>query len=301
VIDAAVMDLAIWRGHGFRDQDNPDAPDPAGLTHGFEGLAVDHIQAGLEAVAAMAGIMAVHARAGTRPTWSRESPHPFPDRGGNGKPRVLIDEIFVEAMTSAAGSITSPTRNPPIGAVTFREPVACPPTRKGLYRAGAYCPLVWRPDPARLVTERAEYAAWRMGLELLQASLERTLFVSRAAACRRTMAAVGGGGRSAWPTARALPRATGRALPARTRDPGAGSGKAKGEVASPPRTKSRGNPASSSFRGQESAALRLTIHLDGEGRRQVTSRDEHSHLREAAVHVAPAVTHPSPMRPHRRR
>jgi len=102
-------------------------------------------------------------------------PKPFPDRGNNGKPRVLVDEIFVETVDRRGRVVYEPTRNPPPGAVSYRAPVPSPPLRKGLYRPGRYCPLVYRPTPARIVAERAEYAAWRMGLELLHQALSGRL------------------------------------------------------------------------------------------------------------------------------
>jgi hypothetical protein len=128
----------------------------------------------MEAVAMMAGLVAVHARAGTRPRWSRELPEPFPDIGENGKPPVLVDEVFVEKV-DRHGVYYAPDRNPPPRAITFVQAVPSPHIRKALYRTGAYCPLIYRPSPAGIVRERAEYAAWRMGLELLQASLEGAL------------------------------------------------------------------------------------------------------------------------------
>jgi hypothetical protein len=143
--------------------------------HGIDHMAIDHVQAGMEAVAAMVGIISVNARAATRPRWSRKLPEPFPDNGQNGKPRVLIDETFVE-MVDRKGVYYEPVSSPPPGAITFIKAVPSPPIRAGLYRQGAYCPLVYRPSPAGVVAERAEYAAWRMGLQLLQESLEGVLF-----------------------------------------------------------------------------------------------------------------------------
>jgi hypothetical protein len=169
VIEAAVKALEAWKGHGF-------GPDPAesGLMHGIDHMDIDHVQAGMEAVAAMAGIVAVHARAATRPRWSRKLPEPLPDNGQNGKPRVLIDETFVE-MVDRKGVYYEPTRDPEPGAITFTKAVPSPPIRAGLYRQGAYCPLVYRPSPAGVVAERAEYAAWRLGLEILAGELEGRL------------------------------------------------------------------------------------------------------------------------------
>jgi hypothetical protein len=198
VIDAAVEDLRAWRGHGF----GPD--DPAGLTSGFEGgiaevtrghpptrppAPIDHLQAGVEAVAMMPGLIFGHARVGTRPgpwrgsppKWSQELPRLVIEKGRNGKDRVLIDERFVEVYEQYKGTerlTFVPERElppkTPIGNF-YVEAVACPPTRKGLYRSGAYRPLVWDPPPGPIVTQRAEYAAWRMGLEILHQALEGRL------------------------------------------------------------------------------------------------------------------------------
>ena len=168
-IEAAVKGLAAWAGHGF----GPD--DAGGLMHGMDYMDVDYMQAGVEAVASMPAIVAVHARAGTRPRWSWELPVPFPDRGGNGKARVLIDEIFVEKYDRKGLYYEPAPDEIPAGAVTYIQPVPCPPIRAGVYREGAYSPLVYRPRPAHVVAERAEYAAWRMGLELLHQALEGRL------------------------------------------------------------------------------------------------------------------------------
>jgi hypothetical protein len=169
LIEAAAKGLEAWKGHGF-------GPDPAqsGLMHGIDHMDIDHVQAGMEAVAAMAGIVSVNARAATRPRWSRKLPEPFPDNGQNGKPRVLIDETFVE-MVDRKGVYYEPTRDPEPGAITFIKAVPSPPIRAGLYRQGAYCPLVYRPSPAGVVAQRAEYAAWRMGLEILAGELDGRL------------------------------------------------------------------------------------------------------------------------------
>ena len=164
-IEAAVDGLKAWRGHGFgRD-------DAAGLMHGIDHMEIDHVQAGMEAVAAMPGIVTVHARGGTRPRWSRQLPEPFADTGGNGKPRVLIDEVFVETFDKWGRMYFEPTPNPQPGAIVYREPVPCSAMRKGTYRMGAYCPLLYKPAPARIVAERAEWAAWRIGLELVYQAL----------------------------------------------------------------------------------------------------------------------------------
>jgi hypothetical protein len=176
------MDLAAWASH------------------------LNHVQAGLEAVAAMAGIVAVHARAGIRPRWSRHLPEPFPDIGQNGKPRGLIDEIFVERVDQH-GVYYEPTSNPQPGEITFVQATATRSIRKDVYRAGSYCPIVFRPRPEALVRERAEYVGWRMGLEILAGELEGAACLDCGPDAGGAMAAMGRGGRAARPGAGAVPRA----------------------------------------------------------------------------------------------
>jgi hypothetical protein len=147
-IEAAVNGLSRFRGMVFDDRGEID---PAGLMQGIEhmsidlGGAIEWREAVAEATGAMIGIVTTHARAGTRPAWSRELPRPYPETAQNGKPQVLIDEIFVEVYDhNSRRPRYEPDPNPPPGAIFFREPVATKAVRKNLYRTGAYCPLVWR-------------------------------------------------------------------------------------------------------------------------------------------------------------
>jgi hypothetical protein len=184
-IEVAVKGLSTWWGHGF----GPD-PTAAGLMYGIDHMAIDHVAAGVEAVASMPAIVAVHARVGTRPLtvlaggklrWRLfASPEPLPDRGANGKPKVLIDETFVEVLDRRGRvcHVEASKLDPqdwPDDPITHTQPVPCAPIRAGRYREGAYCPLVYKPTPVGIVAERAEYAAWRMGLGLLHQALEGRL------------------------------------------------------------------------------------------------------------------------------
>src|SRR5260221_331287 len=152
IIESAVKALEAWKGHGFGPY-----PAESGLMHGIDHMAIDHVQAGMEAVAAMVGIISVNAPAATRPRWSRKLPEPFPDNGQNGKPRVLIDETFLQKV-HRKGVYYEPVSHPPRGAITFIKAVPSPPIRASLYRPGAYCPLVYRPSPAGGVAGRAPNA-----------------------------------------------------------------------------------------------------------------------------------------------
>jgi hypothetical protein len=172
-IEETVIGLAAYAGHSF------GADDTAGLMHGFDLPSwrghLDFVQAGMEAIASMAGIIAVHARAGTRPRWTRELPEPLPVTGSNGKPQVLVEELFVQRVDRRGRVRYEPADEAAPGTICYREPVPSPPMRKDRYRSGTYCPLAYRPAPASIVGERAEYAAWRMGLELLYERLSGRL------------------------------------------------------------------------------------------------------------------------------
>src|SRR5258708_37970320 len=78
-------------------------------------------------------------------------------------------------MVDRKGVYYEPVSNPPPGAITFIKAVPIRSIRAGLYRQGAYCTLVYRPSPAGVVAQRAEYAAWRMGLEILAGELDGRL------------------------------------------------------------------------------------------------------------------------------
>jgi hypothetical protein len=150
----------------------------AGLGTGLAPLvtAIDLEEAAVEAVAALPGIVIHHARMGTRPRWRSDQPAPYAVHGSNGQPKVLIDEVFVETIDRKGrvrhveASKLAPEEWPEIPIVHIRT-VASPATRAGLYREGTYHPLVYRPSPAGLLRERAEYTAWRAALELLSENL----------------------------------------------------------------------------------------------------------------------------------
>jgi len=161
VIEAAVKGLAAWAGHRF------DHDIVAGLTDGLP-LVIDPVPVAIEAIAAMPGVVTIHASIGERPKWSRERPRPLAvtDPKG-GKPKVLRDATFIEVVDRHSRVRYEPTFDPPPpGAIFYREPVSSPAIRRGLYREGTYCPLKWRPDPAKLLQERAEWCAWRAALEI---------------------------------------------------------------------------------------------------------------------------------------
>lgn len=174
IIESAVKHLVDWTGYRFDDD---------GMAAMIEGVPINInvIAIAIEAVSAMTGIVTHNARMGMRPHWSMERPVPKWVTGKlGGHAKVLIDETFVEVIDRhgrvrhvEARDVPEPNRHD--DAITFRAPIPCPPIRKELYREGAYCPLRWLPDPASLLTERAEYSAWHAALEILADGLAGAL------------------------------------------------------------------------------------------------------------------------------
>jgi hypothetical protein len=169
IIEKAVEHLADWAGHRF-GADRMDA-----LTSDLP-LAIDPVLVGIEAIACMSGTVTINARMATRPKWSADKPTARWTPGPNGKPKVLLDEIFVQVIDSRDRVFYEPAREPLApDAIFYREPMPSPAVRSGHYREGSYCPILWRPDPVRLLSERAEHCAWHAGLEILSAELEGQL------------------------------------------------------------------------------------------------------------------------------
>jgi hypothetical protein len=178
IIESAVKHLGDWAGYCFGDNrmdaltsDLPLDPWSTALD-GF--IHLDPVGAATEAIAAMAGTITVNARMASRPRWSIDRPKSSWVSGPNGKPKVLIDETFVQKF-DPKGMFYEPTQDPEPRAITFVKTMSCRSVRANLYRPGTYCPLAWRPDPVRLLSERAEHCAWHCALEILAAELEGQL------------------------------------------------------------------------------------------------------------------------------
>jgi hypothetical protein len=138
--------------------------------------AIDPGLVAIEAIAAMSGTVTINARMATRPKWSSDRPTSRWTTGKNGVPKVLVDETFIQVIDRRGRVFYEPARDPlPPDVVFYRAAIASPHTRKDLYREGAYCPILWRPDPVRLLMERAEHCAWHCALEILAAELEGQL------------------------------------------------------------------------------------------------------------------------------
>lgn len=198
-IEAAVNGLVAWAGHHFSDDDMADVTSGIPLAwrrceeqdcHGDMRCGIpqpiDAAALAVEAIANMGGMVTANARMASRPAWRNETPAPhWIDRRGrvshgcigpNGKEKVLIDEIFIQVIDRRGRVTYEPCYGPlPEAAIFYREPMPTTHIRKDLYREGAYCPLIWRPNPARLLAERAAYCAWHAGLTILGAELSGQL------------------------------------------------------------------------------------------------------------------------------
>jgi hypothetical protein len=180
IIETAVKHLGDWAGYCFGDDrmgaltsDLPLDPWSMALDRFIH---LDPVATAMEAIAAMAGTIIINARMASRPRWSIETPRVSWVSGPNGVPKVLIDEVFVQVIDRRGRVRYEPVHGePPADAIWYRETLPSPATRGRQYRPGSYCPLGWRPDPARLLTERAEHCAWHAGLEILAAGLEGQL------------------------------------------------------------------------------------------------------------------------------
>lgn len=138
LVEAAVLGLVRFVDHRF------DGP---------LGLLTD-LPRDLDEHAAMAGAMSqivdlvrIKARLGSRPT-IQASPIPAAIIGRNGKPQVMI--------------------------ATARGEEPCGAKDKDRYPTGAYCPLHWD-NPKTILIERAQYAAWWAGIDLVAHELSGKL------------------------------------------------------------------------------------------------------------------------------
>src|SRR6266404_4439223 len=141
IIESAVKHLGDWAGYCFGDNrmdaltcDLPLNPWSTALD-GF--IHLDPVGAATEAIAAMAGTITVNARMASRPRWSIDRPKSSWVSGANGRPKILIDETFVERV-DRKGVYYEPTRDPEPDAISFTKSVPSPPIRASLYHEGAY-------------------------------------------------------------------------------------------------------------------------------------------------------------------
>lgn len=91
-----------------------------------------------------AALVTMHAIKGTRPDWWEETPRPMPTPARKGPNAMINGEC----------------------------------KGRNLYSLGSHCPLIWDPSPLSVISSRAEYVAWRQGLEHLAATLELAKFTA---------------------------------------------------------------------------------------------------------------------------
>lgn len=130
VVEAAVLALSRYADHRFAGELGLLTNLPAGL---------DEHGAMNRAMARIVDLVRIKARLGARPCFAK-SPEPAALVGKNGKVQVHVIRNGVAQACGAEG--------------------------KDRYPAGAYCTLVWD-DAQAILFERAEYAAWWAGLDLL--------------------------------------------------------------------------------------------------------------------------------------
>lgn len=130
LVEEAVLGLARFADHRF--------DGPLGL--------ITDLPRGLDEHAAMAGAMSqivelvrIKARLGGRPSFAA-SPVPAAIVDNRGRPQVMIMRGTKEEPCSAEG--------------------------KDRYPRGAYCPLHWD-NPTSILIERAQYAAWWAGIDVI--------------------------------------------------------------------------------------------------------------------------------------
>lgn len=167
-IEAAVTALRSFSGFTF-DRDPGLLLDPHEPSH--PGIRWHAIVA--EATTALPATVAVHARMGTRPKWAGPRPVPYAVSGSNGKPAVVVDQVFVEVSDpdGIRHVLQGGPEDPGNALVAYRAAVASPAIRANTYAAGSYCPLAFRPAVASIITARAEYLAWRWALGELAETL----------------------------------------------------------------------------------------------------------------------------------
>lgn len=152
IVEAAVLGLSRFAEHRF-EGDLGLAPDlPAGQ---------DQQGPMARAMEQLVDIVRIRARLGARPTFAA-SPEPAavvdPKQG---RPLVFIQRTTMKA--DAEGRLRPHLVEERVGA-----------EGKDRYPRGAYCAIEWD-DPKSIVIERAEYAAWWAGLDLLAHELSGKL------------------------------------------------------------------------------------------------------------------------------
>nr|USU30152.1 hypothetical protein NG677_12125 [Methylobacterium sp. OTU13CASTA1] len=151
IVEAAVLELARFADHRFEGD--------LGLTP-FLPPGLDDVAAMTRAMQQLVATVQVHARLGKRPSFTK-SMEPAAVIGRNGKPQVCI--LRTEMRADRDGILRAHHVEEPCGA-----------EGKDRYPRGAYCQIEWD-DPRTILMERADYAAWWAGIDVLAHALRGKL------------------------------------------------------------------------------------------------------------------------------
>lgn len=151
IVEAAVLGLARYADHRFAGDLGLTTSLPPGL---------DDVAAMTRAMGQLVATVQVFARLGKRPTFAK-SLEPSAVVGRNGK--VCVFRVRTE-MRAGRDGITRPH--------LIEEQVSA--QGKDRYPSGAYCSIEWD-DSTDVLNERAQYAAWWAGLDLLAHELRGQL------------------------------------------------------------------------------------------------------------------------------
>ena len=151
IVEAAVLELARYADHQFSGDLGLTTYLPAGL---------DDVGEMSRSMGQLVNLVQVFARLGHRPTFAK-SPEPTAVVGKTGK--VLAFRVRSEMRADRNGIM----RPHPVEQQVTSE-------GKDRYPTGAYCAIEWD-CPKAILRERADYAAWWAGLDLLAHELRGKL------------------------------------------------------------------------------------------------------------------------------
>ncbi len=153
--DALAIEAALERLAASPLSCDLDALD---LAAGF-GFSLDQAGPLSAALANVANLLLVHGRLRSRPFLSFQEPQAKPRLAASGKPGVWRRECWMEPTFDDHAQASRDVEAP------------CVAKRKGLYPDGAFGIVDWSPYPQEIMNDRAEYSAWRAGLESLAREL----------------------------------------------------------------------------------------------------------------------------------
>jgi hypothetical protein len=158
-VDDPHPDALIVEQHVAKLQVNADELESAdlGAVVGlFDEATIRRIFA--RATRSAAALVAVKAALGCRPIWDKEEPMPQRMMASRGRhPMIMRTETRREGLTE------------------YTIDVRCQAKRRGVYPAGAFCPITWDPEPSSVALDRAEYLTWWLALAKLAKALSGRL------------------------------------------------------------------------------------------------------------------------------